>query len=247
MVEAVGGGNLARFRTICETDNFGCRILSAYTAFGGDPTLTTMVSDGGAALSLKGGSAVVCGNDDPELTECLAFLGCREIFAPANIAFPAGFEISTGPVALLTGVRETDFDRAEKIDAENLREIYPVIVSDLPGIASQPFDAWYVELSHRLRHANARIYAVREHGRIVSVAMTAAESDSAAVIGFVRTLREYRGRGCASGLCGVLGNELLGEKKKVYISCNADTLPFYEKLGYRYVYGWKYGKRISDE
>ena len=247
MVEAVGGGNFARFERICEADNFGCRILSAYTAFGNDPALTTMVSDGGAALSLKGGSAVVSGEDDQELTDCLSFLACREIFAPVNITIPAGFEISTGPVALLTDARDTDFGRAERIDAEQLREIWPVIVSDLPEIASQPFDAWYVELSHRLRHANARICAVREHGEVVSVAMTAAESTNAAVIGFVRTLREYRGRGYASGLCRVLGNELLGEKKKVYISCNADTLPFYEKLGYRYVDDWKYGKRISDE
>ncbi|MBQ6019210.1 MAG: GNAT family N-acetyltransferase [Clostridia bacterium] len=246
MVEAVHAGNLARFREICGADNFGCRILSSWSAFGDDPALTTMVSDGGAALSFKGGAAVVCGQNDPELTECLAFLGCREIFSPAHIGYPPGYDVSTGPVALLSELRDTDFGRAEKIDAEKLREIWPVIVSDLPGIVSQPFGEWYVELSHRLRHGNARIYAVREGGKIVSVAMTAAESDFAAVIGFVRTLKEYRGRGFASGLCAVLGNELLREKKRVYISCGENRLSFYESIGYRKVFDWKYGKKREE-
>ncbi len=246
MVEAVGGGNADRFARICGRDNFGCRILSAYRCFGDDPALTTMLSDGGAALSLKGGSAVLCGENDPEMTELLTFLRCEEIFSSAAFEYPAGYEISTGPVARLEGVFDPEYHRAERIDAESLREIWPVIVSDLPEIASQPYDAWYVELSHRLRHANARIYAVREGGAIVSVAMTAAESDAAAVIGFVRTLKEYRGRGFASGLCRRLGGELQKEKKTIYISCNRDRLSFYEAIGYRYVYDWKYGKRKQN-
>ena len=246
MVEAVGAGNLARFEELCAKDNFGCRILSAYTAFGDDPRLTTMLSDGGAALSLKGGSAVLCGKNDPEMTDLLTFLRCEEIFSSVNFEYPAEYAVSTGPVARLEGGFDPSYARAEAVDAEKLREIYPVIVSDLPEIASQPFDAWYVELSHRLRHGNARIYAVRENGKIVSVAMTAAESDGAAVIGFVRTLKEYRGRGFASGLCRLLGGELQRENKTVYISCSADRLPFYEDIGYRYAYDWKYGKRKKN-
>lgn len=220
--------------------------MSAYTAFGDDPRLTTMLSDGGAALSLKGGSAVLCGENDPEMTELLTFLGCEEIFSSVNFEYPVEYAVSTGPVARLEGVFDPSYARAEAVDAEKLREIWPVIVSDLPEIASQPFDAWYVELSHRLRHGNARIYAVRENGKIVSVAMTAAESHGAAVIGFVRTLKEYRGRGFASGLCRLLGGELQRENKTVYISCSADRLSFYEDIGYRYAYDWKYGKRKKN-
>ena len=247
MLEAGRPDNAPDLAFICKNDNFGCRILSAYNTFGGDPSLVTMLAyaDGApvGALSLKGGSAVVCGAYNEEIADCLRFLGAREIFAPESFPpFDGVRESSRGPVAALQACAPVGFDKAERIDAETLREIYPVIVSDLPEIANQPFDAWYVELSHRLRHGNARILAVKDGGSIVATAMTAAETDAVAVIGFVRTLAAYRHRGYASGVCRLLGNELLQEHKTVYICCDAAVFPFYKKLGYRQIGNWWYGK-----
>ena len=224
MLEAVSAGNYPAFEALCEKDNFGCRILSAYKAFPHDPALTTLtVLEEGravAALSLRGGSAVLCGAYRSELTDCLRFLGYKELFAPPSYGRTRRLTGQCrGPVAALKEPGTPDpalAARIERIDAETLREIYPVITADLPEITNQPFGPWYVELSHRLRHKNARIVAIRENGAIVSTAMTAAESPAGAVIGFVPgtpgqrlCLRSMPGAGRGAGERKQTGLDLL--------------------------------------
>ena len=58
-------------------------------------------------------------------------------------------------------------------------------------------NAWYPDVSHRIRHDCAHSATILDGDHVVSTAMTVAETDTAAVIGQVATHSDYRGRGYA--------------------------------------------------
>lgn len=58
-------------------------------------------------------------------------------------------------------------------------------------------NAWYPDVSHRIRHDCAKIATILNEKVVVSTAMTVAETDVAAVLGQVATHSEYRGKGYA--------------------------------------------------
>ncbi|HPU59260.1 MAG TPA: GNAT family N-acetyltransferase [Candidatus Avimonas sp.] len=116
---------------------------------------------------------------------------------------------------------------------ENLSpgEAYPLLKACFEGLP--PFDSWYADVSHRLRHGFCRIVGFRRDGIPVSCAMTTSEIHNAAVIGAVATLEQARGKGYASSSVLTLANDLINQGKKVFLSpknCKAHEL--YTGLGF---------------
>lgn len=129
------------------------------------------------------------------------------------------------------------------------RECWPVLEAAFPG-ALPSFSAWYVDVSHRLRHGYARIVGFREDGgeppetpgKPVSAAMTVAECGpaacepaygGAALIGAVATLPAGRGRGYASAAVLTLARTLLAEGRRVFLSPkNAHAHALYTRIGF---------------
>lgn len=239
MLEAVGADNAAALARFCERDNFGCRVLSASLDAPDDPTRLVMLTrrhgEVDATFSLRGGSAVVCGWENAdEVARALRFFGCQTVFAPRAFADAARLPIrQSGVCARLTECRPpAEGEPVEWITAETLREIYPLLRHALPAEDDRPFGNWYVELSHLLRHGRRRAAVIRRDGVPVSLAMTAAQTDTAAVIGPVFTLPAYRGNGYAHRLCRALGDGSAEEGKTVFLCCETHLLPFYEKAGW---------------
>lgn len=77
-----------------------------------------------------------------------------------------------------------------------LRDLYRLLSDVFDDMT--PFDGWYVDVSHRVRHGCCHIAIASEDTRMVSAAMTVAETETAALIGGVATLPDYRRRGAAS-------------------------------------------------
>ena len=132
------------------------------------------------------------------------------------------------------------------------RECWPVLEASFRG-SLPPFSAWYVDVSHRLRHGYARIVGFREDsgeppsspempGKPVSTAMTVAECGpascepaygGAALIGAVATLPAGRGRGYASAAVLTLAHTLLAEGRRVFLSPkNAHAHALYARIGF---------------
>ncbi len=76
-----------------------------------------------------------------------------------------------------------------------------------------PFDGWYVDVSHRVRHGVCHIAAKTCEQKLVSVAMTVAETNDFALIGGVATLTDYRSKGfaseCIQSLLGTLSQKTI--------------------------------------
>ena len=78
----------------------------------------------------------------------------------------------------------------------SLRELYAFHAEIFEEMAQ--FDGWYVDVSHRVRHGCCHITTALHEERLIGSAMTVAETETAALIGGVATLPEYREQGVAT-------------------------------------------------
>ena len=95
----------------------------------------------------------------------------------AALAAHGGVTTHTGQVMRLLAPA-TD----EGAAAPAAREAYPLLQAVF-GDTLPPFEDWYVDVSHRLRHGCCRMAGVYEADTLAAVAMTTAECDTAALIG----------------------------------------------------------------
>ncbi len=111
-----------------------------------------------------------------------------------------------------------------------LPELYQLLKSSFTTLP--PFDSWYVDVSHRVRHGACHLFVIRREDIPVSAAMTVAETRRAAVIGAVVTAPDYRGQGLATRcVAGVLAQ--LADKRSIWIA-PIDTAAerLYARLGF---------------
>lgn len=109
----------------------------------------------------------------------------------------------------------------------NLRDVYAV-----EGATCAPFDAWYADISHRIRHGCARAYLVRVDGEPAAACLISAESRWAGLISSVATEEAFRGRGLATALVQVACADLIGCGKLPVLECAVSLCPFYTRLGF---------------
>lgn len=106
-------------------------------------------------------------------------------------------------------------------------------------IPMPPFDSWYVDLSHRIRHGYGHITTYQQNGRCISCAVTVAEAPDAAVIGGVCTHPDYRGQGLASRCVQAILQEKDLSNRRVYLTVeNKELIPFYKHQGFEIAGKW---------
>lgn len=112
-----------------------------------------------------------------------------------------------------------------------------------------PFEGWYVDVSHRLRHGCCRISGVVADEVAVAGALTVAECDDGAVIGGVGTLPDHRRRGYAGACVAALTASLSAEHKTVWIVPKHEAAQrLYASLGFAVRDTgavWKRGETVS--
>ena len=216
-------------------DEAALRIAATVRDYGAAPFWRLYVGDGGSVFSVMGDRAALCAGDDA--AEAVLFLSMdpsvaavRTDAATARLLADCGF----------ANVRTGTLLRCDALDepaAREVREIPPreawLLLCAVFGDTLPPFDAWYADVSHRVRHGGCRIAGAEEAGTLASVAMTVAESDRAVLIGGVATLPAARGRGLASACVAALCRMAQKEGKHCLLAPKKETLiPLYARLGF---------------
>lgn len=194
--------------------------------------------DGGSAIALMDGCATAH-LAPAEREEALLFLAMQpEVRALRTDADSAGRFAALYGGQVQTGTVMTAADMAPlpasapAVEPLSPRELYPLLAACFDRLP--PFDAWYVDVSHRVRHGLCRIVGVRNAaGKPAASAMTTAECPGAALIGAVATAPADRGKGFASACVTSLAQTLLAEGRRVLLSPkNAYAEQLYARLGF---------------
>lgn len=130
---------------------------------------------------------------------------------------------------------ETPQPPTDICESPYLPSVYTLLQAHFEGISS--FNAWYPDVSHRIRHECSRIACVMNDNKVVSTAMTVAETEGACLLGQVATDPAFRRQGLAGKCIKSLISKCEG--KELYIlPANENAAKLYQKLGFRRCDGW---------
>ena len=224
-----------------EDSDAAVKIAAKARAYGlSRPFLRVYAGEGGSVLSVMDGVATLYAGSDAD--EALLFV-CMSPDVHAlrtDEETAARFAASLGTPCQTGVTMEYRGDPMVNASAETLspRDAYPLL-AEVFGESLPPFDVWYADVSHRVRHDMCRIAGVTEQGKTVSCAMTVAETETVWMIGAVATHPACRGRGYASAVVRSLVASGQAAGKRVLISPkNEAARSLYERLGFAVCGTW---------
>ena len=174
--------------------------------------------------------------DFEELREFIDVIGAEEIVTEAHTATTLGFsEVQIKNGYKYIGERYYSED-VSVVDDSYISELYDIISIAIPDSFSRDKNSYLCFLSdymYRKNRGYSRAYGVFTDGKLVSTAITSAESDSSAVISGVACVEEYRKCGYSKKTVLTLASLLKKENKDVYvIALNESAEGFYKHIGF---------------
>lgn len=218
------------------------RQCGQFAAYGADHDfLRFYADDSGNRLSVFENAATLFAVDDAE--EMRLFLTMdptvTSVRTDAKTAqrLAADWGVPLDTEAVMTAPKEAAmFDNVSEIA---VRDSYAVLLEGFGDKALPPFDSWYTDVHHRVRHGVCRLVGVYDDGKAAASAMTVAECANAALIGAVATCPSARGKGYASACVLTLAAMLQREGKTVLLSPkNEYAHRLYDRIGFTVVGEW---------
>ena len=248
MIIAATDNNISEIKEFCKSSLLGNKIicLTECYGFGYDFLKTFLLYDESNALEgiftvFYGNVTVFC-DETADVGEIKAFL---ELYGFASITAEPEFfalnEMEGYELKQAYKYSESSADEAaQNAQEKDYKEVYNLISKNIPGSFSgtkEAYLSWLSDFTFRNLRGFARMKCVRVSDLIVSCALTAAESEYAAIISGVACSEEKRKSGAGKSVVLTLADELKNENKDVYvIALNSAAEGFYEHIGFE-----KYG------
>ena len=146
--------------------------------------------------------------DTKELSEFLYTVGYSTVLCDELLFLPAKFE-SGAVMQTAKSIEVAVHNHAVVDEYPPLFDLYNFI-----DYGEQNFDAWYVDISHRIRHGAAKAFTLNVNDEIISSAIFSSVYKKNAILTGVQTKPEFRKMGYGSALvsamcCDFCGNVYL--------------------------------------
>lgn len=142
------------------------------------------------------------------------------------------YKAEYGWIRVLSKHYDCEDSIAERASPDDLADIVNLILDDHMGEFHE-FDELIAQFREREDDDFGRSYVIKDGDRISSSASTTAEVDGVAVLSYVITVPEYRGKGLATKVCAKLCNDMIDDGKKVYlVNYTEESVRLYDKLGF---------------
>lgn len=219
------------------------------------------------AIARSGSAFIIFLADNSCVDEVSSFMrvaGATNILCDADYQFDLFAKESTGSVLMKNTMSDEnaykiisensdnenaeDFAEADEQKPKNIEFVVPdprtvhelLIRCADENFTPPPFDDFYVDVNHKLRHNAMRMYGINEGDKLVAVAMTVAESDNGAVLGAIACDPDYRKQGYGSAVVSYISDTLVSEGKTVFLHRAANAnISFYNNLGFTEIGKWK--------
>lgn len=168
------------------------------------------------------------GFDREELIRFFCVSGYNSILTDDTFYISERFD--EGDVMISSAKRDGNIEGAAIDEYPKLMDLYNFVDYD-----EQDFKAWYVDISHRVRHKTAKAYTLNKDGEIISSGILSSIIDGYAILTAVRTVEEYRRQGYGTALVNAICSDVKGY---VYIMRDGNE-EFYTKLGFKNTGKWR--------
>lgn len=243
MLKLISEENVQDVIAFCEKHPLGVHITCKISAYGIDKDfLYVWYSEDkegvSAAVLSFFGDIIICADERADFEEIGFFItsyGYKSICGKKETLIKCGFELSDEKTMFLYD-KKTDEIFDEVRSSADMKKVYELISQSIPGSFSSEREAYLNFLSdftYRERRSLARVKAVCEDGKVLSCALTAAESNCSALISGVASDKNIRGKGYGKKTVLTLAGELSKENKNVFvIALNDSAKEFYKKIGF---------------
>lgn len=232
-------------------DPFACRIISLYNSYRPELAFVDywMITDENGefvgAIARNGSNFILFITDGCDLDEVSAFMrvaGATGVICGGKYKLELyGSRSVTGSVLMRNKPFVLPDNNEIKLIQPDIRSSYELIVRCADSnFVPPPFEDFYVDVNHKLRHKAMRLCGIEENDRLAAVAMTVAESGDGAVLGAVSCDPDFRRRGYGSSIVKFITNMLIEENKCVFLhrAKNANV-SFYNTLGFTEAGKWR--------
>ncbi len=214
-------------RILSLLQSYGCqyRFCSFYRQTDGEK-LTAIISklDGNVTIALTEKY------DREELVRFLCLIGYATVLVSDTFALNPRYTEGV----IMACSRKPDFCLEDAVLDE-----YPKLMDlfNFVDYAEQDFKAWYVDISHRVRHKTAKAYTLNVKEEIVASGIVSSLFEDDAVLTAVRTREDMRRRGYGSALVKAICNDVKGT---VYLMRDAErNEAFYTQIGFKNIGKWR--------
>ena len=224
-----------------DRDAFGCSVLSTAKAYGMETAAAHFWVGSGFAVRQQDSTVTLCGMVYPEAVEELrTFLSCIGITAlvcsRGNARLLALKTAETGIEMELAGemhAPKAELRFATAVPAEKalrLAEMHRVLAAcAAPDFTPPPFEPFYLDMSHRIRHGAVAAAGAYRNGRLCACA-AAALSPRRLLLFSGAALPQERGSGLFTAvLAGLSG---FAEGRTVSLLCGEGLREHYESIGF---------------
>ena len=235
-------------RSLSADDPFACRVIAQYECY--RPGLSFvdywLTADGGGnfsgAIARNGSNYVLFLTENSDIGEISSFLrlsGFSSVLCDGGYSLELDACESSG--AIMKTAKELAVNKSESINEPTIREAYDLIAKCAEeGFMPPPFEDFYVDVNHKLRHNAMRLIGMRDGEALAAVAMSIAETDDLAVLGAAACHPDFRGKGYGSYIIAQITNSLINEDKTVYLYRALNkNVRFFKKLGFVECGTWK--------
>lgn len=221
-----------------KTDIFSVRVLSLAKAYGFSYDFVSFYcqvlnDEVTAVISYLETDITVSSQSFADKEEIVQFIKMKPFTSVlTDDTFDLGFDFDYGEIMKTSSKFEFE-NSFYKIDMyPNLTDLF-----DFISYEKQDFSAWYVDLSHRIRHGCAKAYALKIKDEIISSAIFSFIYQDNAILTSVKTEGAFRKMGYASVLISKMLCDFNGT---VYLMRDKERNEnFYKKLGFENIGKWR--------
>lgn len=191
-----------------------------------DGKVTAVMSklDSNYTLSLEEGF------DNEELVHFFCVNGYNSILSDDRFEISPRYE--EGEIMISSAKMDNFLDGVKIDEYPKLMDLYNFVDYD-----EQDFKAWYVDISHRVRHKTAKAYTLIKDNEIISSGILSSIIEDYSILTAVRTRDEYQRQGFGTALVSAICSDVKGY---VYIMREQnENEEFYTRLGFKNYGKWR--------
>lgn len=225
---------------LCEKSALGCKIYSISSCYGFDRKFATFWLDDvrSAVFSLMDGTMIIAGtiSNGDEARDFIRMLSPSEIITTIRNSDVLELNVTVTGDIMRKSADESSAPSSEIAPDEtvDIRELYAFF--EACGMSLGEFEAFYLDLSHKLRHKESFVFTKRSE-KIASAAIVSAMTPRASVVSCIATDEAHRREGLAAGLMKRI-EAFLGTRSLYIFKAAGENTEFYASLDFKKTDTW---------